>query len=274
MRNQICFLFLFNIFFTSISLATSKPKILTSISPVASLAAMVAGDVYDIEVVAKQQGCPHSFFMKPSDIKLAKSADIYIYINEGFEQFTKPLLKHFNGIKINLSENDNLNVIDDNWHIWLLPENAIAIIEQITNDLSKALPEQKNYFNNRKNIALEKLHKLSDQRQKILADREFLVLGESLAYLCTGTKAKCIHYKTENGMSLKNYSDIQKSASKKEYCVIVNSSIDNKKYLLLAKDKNMVGQIDSENWIINTPVDELYTNQIALMLETLSRCHP
>ena len=77
--------------------ANAKPKIVTSITPIASLVSMLTQDEAEVIAINVSSGCPYHYQMKPSDKQKIFDAKILIYIDEGFDSFAAKLAEKFKG---------------------------------------------------------------------------------------------------------------------------------------------------------------------------------
>lgn len=263
------FLLLITFFILPCNKAIAKPKILVSISPIASLVAMSVGDKFDVEIVAKQAGCPHDFHLKPSELELTKSADLFVYINDDFEPFVKPLLKNFNGTKVDLSTNNDIKIRNNNWHIWLLPKNAKLIIDQVSKAAGDIMPNEQNYFAKQKSTAFDIIDKLEEQRQNIFDKKRFILLGDSVDYLCNGTTAICYNFSNRNGISINTISKIKHLLLLNHHCIVTDTAINNPRLL---SQRDLSVQINSENWTLSGPLNDLYAKEYSDMLESIYQC--
>ncbi|MFU7503349.1 MAG: metal ABC transporter solute-binding protein, Zn/Mn family, partial [Candidatus Tisiphia sp.] len=78
--------------FNYAAFASGKVKIVTSITPLAAIIAMLVKDQAEIVAIANNDDCPHHYNLKPSDLKKVKDADIVFYIDEQFDGFVGKLM--------------------------------------------------------------------------------------------------------------------------------------------------------------------------------------
>ena len=151
-------------------------EIVVSIKPLHSLVSAVTEGSNSVSLVIDGSMTPHNFALKPSHAKLLNNAKVFFYIDDEFESALKKTVKGLpKSVKIiRVSKIKKLRLLstraDDNWeedghdhhdhghsstdlHIWLDPNNAIAIVKSITQELSAIYPENINiYKKNAKNI--------------------------------------------------------------------------------------------------------------------------
>ncbi len=77
---------------SAISPAAAAPKVVVSIKPLHSLATGVMAGVGAPELLLKGAATPHSYAMKPSDVRSLLRADLVIWVGAGMESFlSKPI---------------------------------------------------------------------------------------------------------------------------------------------------------------------------------------
>jgi len=167
------------IFGLVVSTNAISSEIVVSIKPLHSLVSAVTEGSNSVSLVIDGSMTPHNFALKPSHAKLLNNAKVFFYIDDEFESALKKTVKGLpKSVKIiRVSKIKKLRLLstraDDNWeedghdhhdhghsstdlHIWLDPNNAIAIVKSITQELSAIYPENINiYKKNAKNIIKE-----------------------------------------------------------------------------------------------------------------------
>ena len=164
------------IFGLVVSTNAISSEIVVSIKPLHSLVSAVTEGSNSVSLVIDGSMTPHNFALKPSHAKLLNNAKVFFYIDDEFESALKKTVRGLpKSVKvIRVSKIKKLRLLstraDDNWeedghdhhdhghsstdlHIWLDPNNAIAIVKSITQELSAIYPENINiYKKNAKNI--------------------------------------------------------------------------------------------------------------------------
>jgi zinc transport system substrate-binding protein len=139
----------------------AAPKVVATIPPVHSLAAMVMEGTGFPRLLLSGGETPHSYSLRPSQSRMLASADIVVRVGDGLEGFLKKPLRALAG-RAKIIELDDIPGIityqnraghdDDRGdhhghghgidpHLWLHTGNAIAAIAEIARVLSKADPE-------------------------------------------------------------------------------------------------------------------------------------
>ncbi len=147
-----------NIFITVIIICFSlqaKLQIVTTINPYFIITSQITDTLAEVENLLPSYASPHTYSPLPSDILKLVKADLIIINGMHLEEGILRKMQDINEKVIILS--DSLGYLDENPHIWLLPENGIRIGEIIKNALirndsiNKELYE-KNYLNMKKYI--------------------------------------------------------------------------------------------------------------------------
>lgn len=246
----LCFLLLS---FNAESNNTNKLVITTTITPISSLVSMIAGDKVDIATIASTNGCPHHYFLKPSDLKKMENTDLFIYIDEKFDVFANPLLEKFPSKSIKISNIDGINIINNNLHLWLSPKNASSILEQITIILSEFTPKYQAYFQNNLELSLKKIASLNNKKL-LLKNLNIVLLSDSAEYIFQGIENIITDYQSEYS-SVKSIRKLKKLSTENR-CFIISSDQDLSKYQKLLGKK--VVSISTENWAIDNDLQSLY----------------
>lgn len=145
---------------------TKPPRVVASIAPLHSLVAGIMQDVAEPELLIKGGTSPHSHNLRPSQMRALSRARVIFWVGERMEWFLRrPLSQPSTGQKIiavaNLpgllllparhggiwenhshSENTAKTHKDIDNHIWLDPENAKIIAQEIAITLSKIDPDR------------------------------------------------------------------------------------------------------------------------------------
>lgn len=148
--------------------SSAKPLVISTIKPIQALVYAVAGGnggPLEIRQLLPDGASPHHFALKPSDMRSLENAQIIFRIGSGLETFLdKPLanlpattqvidLSEANGVNHLYSrsahadaatpgsaDTEQHNRHNEDLHIWLNPQNAIAMSHAIDNALSAIDP--------------------------------------------------------------------------------------------------------------------------------------
>ncbi|ELX8378843.1 zinc ABC transporter substrate-binding protein ZnuA [Providencia vermicola] len=159
---------------TTTMATVAKADVVTSIRPLAFIAAGIADGVTETQVLLPDGASPHDYALKPSDLKKIKQADLFVWIGPDMEMFLdKPLKTLPQNKRLALAEQENIipllmkdNEEDEqghdhgdeanhdedhehhhhgeyNMHIWLSPEIAKQAALDIHDRLVVLYPDQK-----------------------------------------------------------------------------------------------------------------------------------
>jgi len=135
-----------------------------SIFPVADWVKQVGGDHVDVITIIPPGASPHTFSLKPSQVKRISAARVFFMIGAGLESWTEKLVGRSPHTVMAVALADDVTLIygvdrhrpedvghepeDEppgtaNPHIWLDPENAKTMVERIADALGRADPHNK-----------------------------------------------------------------------------------------------------------------------------------
>ena len=191
------------------------PKVVATIPPLHSLAAMVMEGVGFPKLLLDGNETPHSFAMRPSHSRMLVSADIIIRIGDGFEGFLKKPLRALarhatvmqldklpglvtypnrrpdgHQVKHERSHRQKHNYGHDHAlgtdpHLWLHTGNAIKILRAISAALSKADQENAALYRGNAVRGTVRLRALKIEIDQIVApvrDRPYFVFHDAWQY--------------------------------------------------------------------------------------------
>lgn len=160
--------------------APSKPKILVTIPPYATLVQMIADDPIDVEIFVLPGSNPHTFEPSPEQIKKFAQAKIWFRIGDPIETKMVGFLKERNVEVIDLSQGfkllggqghthaDGSLHEEKDLHLWLDPSLVATQVKEITRVMSKQFPEMASRFEDNSRALQQKLQDLDhDIMQKL-----------------------------------------------------------------------------------------------------------
>ena len=269
--------------FASSAFAAKPSKglnIVTTSSPMAAIFHMIitTGDKVDYLV---EQGCPHHYQMKPSQMQLIKKADIISYINKDFDSFIvnassqneKAYVINFSDLKLFLITNQSGST---NWHIWLDTKNVRLMMLEIMDVVSKLRQDKKDLYleNYQKAIAL--LDLLDKKAATISADKQ-LLLADNIEYLFA-------QFKNEPGKILLGHKQAtieyarnlrNKANSGQFYCAIISNHQSDEYYNNMMNSKLNLVTLHPEDWVISPKDDHAliyYTNMQSMYNKLQNLC--
>lgn len=154
--------------FANAASADTKIRIVATTTVLADLAGQMTGELADIYYIASPRRSLHFINPTPKDVLMVKKADVLIYHGASAEPWLEPLILAAGRIQDFGLEGDSavdasagIELLDvpqtlsrmegdihpgGNPHYWLNPENVPAMVEAITEALSRLFPEQAPVF--------------------------------------------------------------------------------------------------------------------------------
>ncbi len=278
MKNKITLLLVFLTIILNNQLAYSKPNILVTITPIASIVAMLTKDKADIVILDTSGGCPHHHSAKPSDKSLIDNSEMVIYIDDQFDSLVSSMLLNYKGKKVRISDFSSIDFkgIDGqhNWHFWLDLNNVKLILKDIADNIIKTFPEIKKEVT--KNLAesyviIDNLDKL--KQSKLVKLESAVLLSDSLEHFFKSIDNSEVKVFDISNASLKNIQkldDILSSESLK--CIVLDVNQNSQSY---SKYNKLIIQLDSENWTLKDKTNiggNLFVDQYSKMINLVESC--
>jgi zinc transport system substrate-binding protein len=194
--------------FLLIGSAHAEVKVLTSIKPLQLIAAAVQDGVAVPEVLLPPGTSPHSYALRPSDVRKVQSVDLLYWIGPDMEGFLPRVLngrtlpsvaiQELPGLKLRHFAEDNHSHAEEadehdhdhrpgslDAHLWLSPANARVIAAKMAADLSTADPANAVRYQSNLKAFDERLDAL-DLRLKArlagIAGKPYFVFHEAFDY--------------------------------------------------------------------------------------------
>lgn len=273
MRNKILFLVL--LLSVSTNNAYALPKISTSITPIASIVAMLTGDSAEISAINVSAGCPHHYQMRPSDKEKIINAKILIYIDEGFDGYAEQLADNFSGKIVKISEFESINFLDEkglkNWHFWLDLDNVLILQEKLATIIKSEIPEIAKIVDDNMNNAREKIKSLKRLKKHDLSSHgEIIVLSDSLAHFVKDMEEPVIKLYQKPSASLKDLENLEYILNTDQpQCIAIDSLQNPKGY---KKYNKLIIQLDTENWEMLTDISNMFCTKYLEIINQLKTC--
>jgi zinc transport system substrate-binding protein len=247
------------------------PKITVSIKPIHSLVASVTDGITSPTLLLDKNNSPHTYTLKPSDVKKLKDSDIIFLVSYDLEIFLQKPLKNLNKDTkiVELIKANGLNLLpqrdmsltanhdyDDHGandpHIWLSPDNAIRMTEYIAQVLSeKDLANSEKYKQNAaeliKNITLQK--ELISEELAPYKSNPYIVFHDGYQYFDKyyGLNfAGAITVPSHEGLSAKRLKEIEKITDEKNVkCLFAEPQFSPSVVEAISQNKKIsVGSLD------------------------------
>ncbi|NQN49309.1 zinc ABC transporter substrate-binding protein AdcA [Streptococcus suis] len=183
-----------------------KLNIVTTFYPVYEFTKQVAGDEANVELLVKAGTEVHGYEPSAKDIARIQEADAFVYENENMETWVHDVEGSIDTEKVNVisategmlllpggeeeheghdhSEEGHSHAYDP--HVWLSPERAITLVENIRDSLVAKYPEKKDAFETNAAAYIEKLDALDAKYSETLSaakQKYFVTQHTAFAYL-------------------------------------------------------------------------------------------
>lgn len=255
-----------------------KPRILASSPGMAILVGMVVGDLFDIDSIHIDSGCPHHYTAKPSDHTKLDHADYAIYIDDNFEVFFSKMLAGFEGSILRVTDNrfivqfrGNQGENEVNFHFWNSPAQVKLAMHSVASWLGENCPE------NRVKM-IENIHALEpvlDElqyriRRKISEVGPVMLLSRSIEPFFSGTDyGKLIR---EQHVTLGFIAKLDRVVAEQPAICLISDQ--HGKFDLQKKYSVAHVKVNAENWTYdaNTKPITQYVRHIENIMQDLSKC--
>ncbi|MFH1380101.1 MAG: zinc ABC transporter substrate-binding protein [bacterium] len=265
MKNRVKTLLLLSLLLIGITAplpALQRPlRIATTILPYKKFIASVSGEGLEIDVLIPPGANPHTFELTPNQLKKLAHTDMFVKVGSGIE-FELVWTDKITQINKNMSICDSstgVDIINNDPHIWLSPQNAQIIIQNITESLITIDPDNETiYVQNSKNYT-DQLILLDKQLTLIFAaakSRKFMVYHPAWAYFSKTYNLTQIPIEIDGKQpSPRQIAEIIETAQKYEIQTILIAPRDNPKTAqIIAEEINgSISYADpfAENYIEN-----------------------
>ncbi|MGQ7390108.1 metal ABC transporter solute-binding protein, Zn/Mn family [Streptococcus suis] len=183
-----------------------KLNIVTTFYPVYEFTKQVTGDEANVDLLVKAGTEVHGYEPSAKDIARIQEADAFVYENENMETWVHDIEDSIDTEKVVVisategmlllpggeeeheghdhSEEGHSHAYDP--HVWLSPERAITLVENIRDSLVAKYPEKKAIFEKNATAYIEKLETLHSQYTETLTaakQKYFVTQHTAFAYL-------------------------------------------------------------------------------------------
>lgn len=178
---------------------TDKITVVTSLFPEYDFVRQIGKDKVDVKILLPPGTESHTYEPTPKDIVNINEADMFVFTSNEMEPWAEKIATSIDSNTIILQAGQNINLIEvehdheetdeeehtSDAHIWLNPNNAIKMVENITDKLCVISPENSEYFRNNANEYIEELKKLDKEIEETIekSKTKKLVFGGEFAYI-------------------------------------------------------------------------------------------
>ena len=130
--------------------AGDRINVTVSIIPYRNFVELIGGDKVEVNVLIPAGASPHTFEPTAMQLKQISGSDIYFRTGGNFhfeEEMLGEISADLKKTRI-LDSSDGIELIDNNPHVWLSPDNIGIIVRNIKDGLIAASPNDSLYFSN------------------------------------------------------------------------------------------------------------------------------
>ncbi len=175
---------------------SGRVRVVTTLGILADWARQVGGDRVEVTSLLTGNESPHTYEIKPADVKTVADARILFRVGLGLEDWLYPAVENSGNRKlvvISVADGATGIIAGDaedkygNPHIWLDPEYAKAGIENLVRELVKLDPKGESLYRTREAAYFVRLDSLSQAIQSQVAtlqDKRFISFHDAWPYFC------------------------------------------------------------------------------------------
>ncbi|RYE06372.1 MAG: hypothetical protein EOP33_04100 [Rickettsiaceae bacterium] len=254
---------------------SANPKIVVSITPIASIVSMLLGQEAEIISLANSNGCPHQHAAKLSDLNNIKNSDISIYIDKQFDHFAAKLMSEHAKEIIVIGDIDELKITYNNnvpnLHLWLDLSNVKCMLKQLSSIFIKQFPKLEQHITKNLNDSIIKIDNLAATKNNVLSNSsQVMLFSDSLEYFFNYNHNVIIsNYSLSKNISYVNtFRDILEKNSHLK-CFVFSAEQDTTFYNQYNKK---IVKLQSENWQLSKDLSELYFIKYTEMIKLIEQC--
>lgn len=178
--------------------ANGKIRVVTTITPMAFFIENIGGEKVEVTALIPPGANPHTYEPKPRQLNIISSADLFVKVGSGigFELLWMKRIRSLNkkmpvcdasrGIHlINISGRDHGHNTNKDPHIWLSPENAVIMTENILRAIRDLDPANAGFYRKNALLLINRLKSLKNEisnKFKNIKNRQFFVVHPAWGY--------------------------------------------------------------------------------------------
>lgn len=183
--------------------SSEKIKIIATIFPQYDFAKQIGGDKVEVSLLLTPGTETHSYEPTPQDIINVNKSNLFIYTGENMEPWADKIAQGIDTDTIILDASKNINLMKTEHdeseedeeehhheheydpHIWLNPQNAIVMVNNITEELCNIDSENQEYYKQNAQDYIKKLNALDEEIQNTIENSETnkVAFGGTFAYM-------------------------------------------------------------------------------------------
>lgn len=182
-----------------------KIQAVATFYPVYEITKEILGDKGQVDLLIKAGTEVHGFEPSTKDLTSIQDADVFVYADDNMETWVSDLTKSIDTKKVNVIEatgkmlllaggddHDHDHSHEDGHshaydpHVWVSPERAMTLVENIANSLSEQFPEKAETFEKNAATYTDKLKEVDQKYRDVLSaakQKSFVTQHTAFAYL-------------------------------------------------------------------------------------------
>jgi len=171
---------------------SQKLHVAASIAPLADFVQKIGGSRVDVLTIVPPASNPHTFELTPGLMKKISRADLLVFNGVGLEGWLDNVKDNLTDAKIvyaatglHILAGDEEHYAQGNPHVWLNPQNAVAMVKRIFAALTEVDPTNKRYYENNAAIFIKELQLLDQDIQATVdawSQKKFVCFHPAWAY--------------------------------------------------------------------------------------------
>ncbi len=185
-------------------------SIVTASFPLYDFASNIVGENGNVTLLLKPGEEIHSYEPTPQDIIAIRNSDLFLYIGgESDSWIEKIITPSINAVSfidsVDIIENEHQHSEEHEYdeHIWTSPENAIKIVEKISDELIGADPDNIAYYEANSEQYISKLTRLDSDFKATVSNavRKTVVVADRFPFLYLAKEYGIEYYSALSGCS-------------------------------------------------------------------------
>lgn len=179
---------------------SDKIIVVTSLFPEYDFVKQIGKDKVDVKILLPPGTESHTYEPTPKDIVNINEADMFCYTSNEMEPWAEKIATSIDSNTVIMQAEQGISLIEvehyhdktdehdehlSDAHVWLNPNNAIKMVENITDKLCAISPENEEYFRNNANAYIGELKELDKEIEETIENSKTkkLVFGGEFAYI-------------------------------------------------------------------------------------------
>ena len=143
-------------------------------------------------LVTEEVSCLHDYTLQTGQMRAIEAAELIVISGGGLEDFledaigNKAVIDASSGMELHSGHQHEGHSHENDPHIWLSPEEAKHMVQNIAHQLSEQYPQYTDIFHQNEAALLEKLdalHSYASEQLKELSCRELITFHDGFTYL-------------------------------------------------------------------------------------------